>query len=208
MPITVNEGGTLYELDTITSNEGGTLYELDTVHSNEGGTLYEIHSANPVKSIDWVMKRGNSTLSGKLTISNNGLRVALPVDSGFTICAQASGTGLNDPSGYGYYLWGKTNIPSGTTCEVTINSITFGGGSTSKYLAVYASNIDYAGPAHNSVYGLAQANFNVVSLPYTMSFQTTADTTRLFVIGYGITGGQTSTYYNINSLDATFKFHK
>ena len=44
MPITVNEGGTLYELDTITSNEGGTLYELDTITSNEGGTLYEIHS--------------------------------------------------------------------------------------------------------------------------------------------------------------------
>ena len=45
MPITVNEGGTLYELDTVTSNEGGTLYELDTIHSNEGGTLYEIHKA-------------------------------------------------------------------------------------------------------------------------------------------------------------------
>ena len=45
MPITVNEGGTLYTLDTITANEGGTLYELDTVYSNEGGTLYEIHKA-------------------------------------------------------------------------------------------------------------------------------------------------------------------
>ena len=45
MPITVNEGGTLYELDTVTSNEGGTLYELDTVYSNEGGTLYAIHKA-------------------------------------------------------------------------------------------------------------------------------------------------------------------
>lgn len=29
----------------ISVNEGGTLYELDTVHSNEGGTLYEIHKA-------------------------------------------------------------------------------------------------------------------------------------------------------------------
>lgn len=47
MPITVNEGGTLYELDTVTSNEGGTLYELDTVHSNESGVLYEIHSGTP-----------------------------------------------------------------------------------------------------------------------------------------------------------------
>lgn len=42
MPITVNEGGTLYQLKTVTANEGGTLYELNTVHSNEGGTLYEI----------------------------------------------------------------------------------------------------------------------------------------------------------------------
>lgn len=45
MSITVNEGGVLYELDTVTANENGTLYELDTVHSNEGGTLYEIFSA-------------------------------------------------------------------------------------------------------------------------------------------------------------------
>lgn len=45
MPITVNEGGTLYTLDTITVNEGGTLYELDTVHNNEGGVLYEIFSS-------------------------------------------------------------------------------------------------------------------------------------------------------------------
>lgn len=45
MPITVNEGGTLYTLDTITVNEGGTLYELDTVHENDGGVLYEIFSS-------------------------------------------------------------------------------------------------------------------------------------------------------------------
>lgn len=44
MAITVNEGGTLYELDEVWSNEGGTLYEQDSVHSNEGGTLFEIHS--------------------------------------------------------------------------------------------------------------------------------------------------------------------
>jgi hypothetical protein len=45
MPITVNEGGTLYTLDTVYANEGGTICELDTVHANEGGTLQEIFSA-------------------------------------------------------------------------------------------------------------------------------------------------------------------
>lgn len=45
MSIMVNEGGTLYELETITVNESGTLYELDTVHSNENGTLQEIFAA-------------------------------------------------------------------------------------------------------------------------------------------------------------------
>lgn len=44
MPITVNEGGVLYEQDTVTANEGGVLYELDSVHVNEGGTLCEIFS--------------------------------------------------------------------------------------------------------------------------------------------------------------------
>lgn len=45
MPITTNEGESLFELDTITSNEGGVLYELDTIHNNEGGVLYEIFSS-------------------------------------------------------------------------------------------------------------------------------------------------------------------
>ncbi len=45
MPITVNEGGILYQLDTVTANEGGILQALDTVHANEGGTLQEIFSA-------------------------------------------------------------------------------------------------------------------------------------------------------------------
>lgn len=45
MPITVNEGGTLYTLDTVTANEGGTLYELDTVYSNEGGVIQTIHES-------------------------------------------------------------------------------------------------------------------------------------------------------------------
>lgn len=74
MSITVNEGGTLYELDTVTSNEGGTLYELDTVHSNEGGTLYEIYSGTKIpKSLTW--KYDSQYTTKTPTVSNNGMRV-------------------------------------------------------------------------------------------------------------------------------------
>lgn len=51
MPITTNESGTLYVLDTVTANEGGMMYELDTVYSNEGGMRYEIHSSMPKKLV-------------------------------------------------------------------------------------------------------------------------------------------------------------
>lgn len=67
MPITTNEGGVLYELDTITENDGGTLYELDTIHENDEGILYEIHSAIP-KSLSW-------SPTTYLSITNNGLSI-------------------------------------------------------------------------------------------------------------------------------------
>lgn len=67
MPITVNEGGVLYELNTVTSNEGGVLYDLDLIHSNEGGTLKEIFSSLP-KHLTW-------SPTDNLRISNNGFTV-------------------------------------------------------------------------------------------------------------------------------------
>ena len=79
MPITVNEGGTLYELDTVTSNEGGTLYELDTVYSNEGGTLYEIFSASALpKSLSWNVTSSVGTAYPQAKINSTS-------DSGFTV---------------------------------------------------------------------------------------------------------------------------
>ena len=73
MPITVNEGGTLYTLDTVTANEGGTLYELDTVYSNEGGVLYEIFgSASAPKTLTWHYKDAPDETP---TVSNNGFTV-------------------------------------------------------------------------------------------------------------------------------------
>lgn len=69
MPITVNEGGVLYELNTVTSNEGGVLYDLDLVHSNEGGTLEEIFSSSLLpKYLTW-------SPMDKLETSNNGFSV-------------------------------------------------------------------------------------------------------------------------------------
>lgn len=73
MPITVNEGGTLYTLDTVTVNEGGTLYELDTVHENDGGVLYEIYSARLIKALEWQYVEG----SGNYTVDDNGLSVSV-----------------------------------------------------------------------------------------------------------------------------------
>lgn len=77
MPITVNEGGTLYTLDTVTANEGGTLYGLDTVYSNEGGTLYEIFSSLP-KSLNWNVTTSIGTAHPQAKINSTS-------DSGFTV---------------------------------------------------------------------------------------------------------------------------
>lgn len=59
MPISVNEGGTLYKLDSVTSNEGGALYSLNKVHSNEGGVLYEIFSG-VVNELSWYVVDSSS----------------------------------------------------------------------------------------------------------------------------------------------------
>lgn len=99
MPITVNEGGTLYTLDTITANEGGTLYELDTVYSNEGGTLYEIHNGVP-SSLTWVCNPADTSAVINST-SNSGLYIDCVTDS--------YGHGFIVPS-----IYAKTHLSSGT----------------------------------------------------------------------------------------------
>ena len=74
MPITVNEGGVLYDLEPVTANENGVLYALDTVHSNEGGTLYEIHSgwSSPAK-ITWYSRSDAGYITSQ---TNNGYTVS------------------------------------------------------------------------------------------------------------------------------------
>ena len=74
MPITVNEGGVLYELETVTSNESGVLYELDTVHANEGGTLREIHSGLPT-SLTWTCDTSKDSTAKLNLVSEDGLTV-------------------------------------------------------------------------------------------------------------------------------------
>ena len=77
MPITTNESGTLYVLDTVTANEGGMMYELDTVYSNEGGMRYEIHSAWKSPSISWYEKCiFNSLNSWSLSTASNADYIA------------------------------------------------------------------------------------------------------------------------------------
>ena len=79
MPITVNEGGTLYELDTVYSNEGGTLYELDTVHSNEGGTLYEIFSREKLLTGSCLYATGTVDGSGGSGTRGYGMSEYVPL---------------------------------------------------------------------------------------------------------------------------------
>lgn len=87
MPITVNEGGSLYELDEVWVNEGGTLYKQDTVHSNEGGTLYEIHSATKLPSeITW-----DAVGKSNFSTSNNGLTATISKVSAATGIGLANG---------------------------------------------------------------------------------------------------------------------
>ena len=74
MPITVNEGGVLYDLETVTANENGVLYALDTVHSNEDGTLYEIYSGwNPPAKITWYSRSDAGYITSQ---TNNGYTVS------------------------------------------------------------------------------------------------------------------------------------
>lgn len=77
MPIMVNEGGVLHELETVTSNESGVLHELDTVHANEDGVLREIHSAVSFPdTLTWKYSPLNSaTTPYTPIISNNGFTV-------------------------------------------------------------------------------------------------------------------------------------
>ncbi len=92
MPITVNEGGVLHELEKITVNEGGVLHELGTVHANEGGVLYEIYGALP-KSLVWNAEKQYASAYPQARInstSQNGLTVNVTVlKGGFNIANQS-----------------------------------------------------------------------------------------------------------------------
>lgn len=81
MPITTNEGGVLYELDTVTANEGGTLYELDTVHSNESGTLFEIHSGWKQPDLYWYGASSQSDNGHTVTFTQYGNEKMARLDS-------------------------------------------------------------------------------------------------------------------------------
>lgn len=137
MPITVNEGGTLYELSEVYANESGTLYELDTVHSNESGTLYEIHSAwKPPDTLTWKSLTGgtatisssnngyNCTISGRAGISNSEqFDFTLKKPTRFTVTLDnwtGMGQGIDNPIILQFY-----SLDEGDTMSVSPSSNSF-----------------------------------------------------------------------------------
>lgn len=90
MPITVNEGGTLYELSEVWANENGTLYEHDTIHSNEGGTLYEIHSAWITPDVSWSSSAGNLSVSDDNLTGTMTLSASVWTSASYTLTASFS----------------------------------------------------------------------------------------------------------------------
>lgn len=93
MPITVNEGGVLYELGTITVNENGVLYGFDIVTTNENGVLVEIFNKGSAEWI-WTVQNGAS-----MTVSDDGLTVNI----------------TRETNGEGAY----TNVISLPACKIT-----------------------------------------------------------------------------------------
>lgn len=75
MPITVNEGGVIHELETITVNVGGTLHELDTIHANNGGVLHEIYSGWKPPLLTWSVDTTKDKVTKINSVSNNGYTV-------------------------------------------------------------------------------------------------------------------------------------
>ena len=134
MPITVNEGGSLYELDEVWVNEGGTLYEQDTVHSNEGGTLYEIHSATKLPSeITW-----DAVGKSNFSTSNNGFSATIskvtanpPANIGtahgqFSVKGNVTATikfTMDSLSGH-WALTGPVEVASTTVTDMTVDLTT------------------------------------------------------------------------------------
>lgn len=77
MSISSNEGGVLYELESVNANENGVIFDLDSVHANEGGVLYEIHSAKHELSEFYRYQKGTfhptTAPSGVTTSIGDGL---------------------------------------------------------------------------------------------------------------------------------------
>ena len=127
MPIKVNDGGVLYELDTVPSNEGGTLYELDTVHSNEGGVLYEIFSALP-KSLNWNIKSASGTSFPNAKINTKS-------DDGFSLNVYVRYESL-DVVNMSFLYTDVVTLKAGTKISYTTSDLS-GTGQHQKYLSLY-----------------------------------------------------------------------
>ena len=127
MPITVNEGGTHYELNEVWSNENGTLYELDTIYSTEGGTLYEIFSALP-KSLSWNIKSASGTSFPNAKINTKS-------DDGFSLNVYVRYESL-DIINMSFLYTDVVTLKAGTKISYTTSDLS-GTGQHQKYLSLY-----------------------------------------------------------------------
>lgn len=130
MPITVNEGGTLYELEAVTVNEGGTLYDLDTVHANEDGTLYEIFGKTA---------KLPETITGNPYSINTGTDAASGTDALDYTGKSSSGSTVK-----AHNLNRQFTVQKGCTCTVTITGIKAYGSDApvSTHAIIYIFNAD------------------------------------------------------------------
>lgn len=182
MPITVNESGVLYELDTVTANEGGVLYELDTVHANEGGTLFEIFSTLP-KSLTWTADASADSSAKIISTDNNGLTV--------TFKSQTANAGHPDWDGtYDAVFSSEFKLSAGTMVSGSISNITSSG-----------ANL------HSGIF-LMQNGEVVTEITSEGTAVKTAGIYYLALRGHAVTGSQTGISYYPITATATVEFIK
>lgn len=135
MPITSNEGGVLYELESVNANENGVLFDLDSVHANEGGAIYEIHSSafgnGANDTLEWVAQYPERAY---LTPSSNG----------FSLAAYAKGS-------QAFYTNGYIRLKAGQIITLDAQSSMYSSGAHSVQIAICDETVkekDESNPAN------------------------------------------------------------
>lgn len=193
MPITVNEGGVLKELETITANENGVLYELDTVHANENGILYEIFSAHTLPtSLEWYIATADAsgnpwcmiiTNPGPVptikSTSNNGLTITYEANSSLEIYSN------------------RVVLKTGDKISFNVTSMS-GKGSTMTYASIDVYKVDSRVGNYPDTYPEYSLSIHTQQPTTAWGGTYTIESDGEYIItlnGTSVTYGQTSTYY-------------